>query len=93
MIDTLPSHYPETLHWGQALYDHPLHLDGLVWMSRRHNSVRSCVLFGSTTKDRRVEASDLALDPAHSYPTLAFGDGYELVVEACTGADVLITRP
>jgi hypothetical protein len=76
-----------------GLYDHPLHLDGIVWMSRRYNSVRACVLFGSTTSYHRVENSDLVLDTAHSLPTLAFGDGYELVVAACSAADVLITRP
>lgn len=93
LIDTLPSRYPETIPWGQALYDHPLHLDGIVWMSRRYNSIRACVLLGSTRNDQRVESGELVLDPAHSFATLAFGEGYELVVEACDGADVLITRP
>lgn len=93
LIETLPSRDPETLPWGQALYDHRLHVDGIVWMSRRYNSVRACALFGSTTNDRRVEDSDLVFDPARSFPTLAFGNGYELVVDACTAADVLITRP
>jgi hypothetical protein len=92
LIDTLPSRYPETLPWGQALYDYPDHLDGVVWMSRRYNSVRSCVLFGSTPDDERVTADDLALG-GRSYPTLAFGDGYALVVSVCAQADVLITRP
>lgn len=93
LIDTLPSRYADTLPWGQALYDHALHLDGIVWMSRRYNSIRACVLFGSTTDDQRVDNGDLVLDAAQSFPTLAFGDGYELVVDACTSADVLITRP
>jgi hypothetical protein len=93
LIDTQPSHYPDTIPWGQALYDHGLHLDGIVWMSRRYNSVRACVLFGSTSNDGRVEDSDLVLDPGQSFPTLAFGEGYELVVDVCTAADVLITRP
>jgi len=92
LIDTLPSRYPETVPWGQSLYAHPLHLDGIVWMSRRYNSIRACVLLGSTRNDQRVESSDLVLDPARSFPTLAFADGYELVVEACGAADVLITR-
>jgi len=93
LIDTLPSRYAETVPWGQALHEHPLHLDGIVWMSRRYNSIRACVLFGSTGYDERVESSDLVLDPARSFPTLAFADGYDLVVEACRAADVLITRP
>jgi hypothetical protein len=93
LIDTLPSRYPDTLPWGRALYDHALHLDGTLWMSLRYNSVGACVLFGSTTNDQRVENSDLISDPARSFPTLAFGDGYELIVDACTAADVLITRP
>jgi hypothetical protein len=92
LIDTLPSRYPDTLPWGQALYDLPERLDGIVWMSRRYNSVRACVLFGSTGTDTRVETADLALG-ARSFATLAFGDGYELVVSVCTAADVLITRP
>jgi hypothetical protein len=93
LIHTLPSRYPDTVPWGQALYEHPWHLDGIVWMSRRYNSIRACVLLGSTTNDQRVESGDLVLDPTQSFPTLAFGDGYELVVEACDAADVLITRP
>lgn len=93
LIDTLPSRYPDTLLWGQALYDLSLHLDGIVWMSRRYNSIRACVLFGSTRNDKRVENSDLVLDLAQSFATLAFGDGYDLIVDTCTAADVLITRP
>lgn len=93
LIDTLPSRYPDTLAWGRALYDHPLHVDGIVWMSRRYNSIRACVLFGSTADDHRVGISDLTIDLTRGFPTLAFGDGYELVVNACAAADVLITRP
>jgi hypothetical protein len=93
LIDTLPSRYPDTLPWGQALYGHAPHLDGILWTSRRYNSVRACVLFGSTTNDERVEGRDLVFDPAQSFPTLAFGDGYELIVDVCAAADVLITRP
>jgi hypothetical protein len=93
LIDTLPSRYPDTLPWGPALYDHARHLDGIVWMSRRYNSIRACVLFGSIGNDQRVENTDLVLDPAQSHPTLAFGYGYELILAACTEADVLITRP
>jgi hypothetical protein len=93
LIDTLPSRYAETLRWGQALYDHTLHLDGIVWMSRRYNSIRACVLFGSIPDDQRVNSTDLVLDPARSFPTLAFGAGYDLVVEVCAAAEVLITRP
>jgi hypothetical protein len=52
------------------------------------------VLFGSkTTNDQRVDSSHLAFDSGLSFPTLAFGDGYELVVSVCSAADVLITRP
>jgi RES domain len=93
LIDTLPTRYPDTLAWGQALYDHTLELDGIVWMSRRYNSMRACVLFGSTRSDERVASSDLVVDVARSFPTLAFGRGYELVAAVCTAADVLITRP
>ena len=93
LVDTLPTRYPDTLPWGQALYDHTLELDGIVWMSRRYNSMRACVLFGSTRSDERVASSDLVVDPARSFPTLAFGRGYELVADVCTAADVLITRP
>ena len=93
LIDTLPSRYPVAVPWGQALDEHRLHLDGIVWMSRGYNSIRACVLFGSTRNDQRVENSDLVLDSARSFPTLAFGEGYELVVDTCGAAHVLITRP
>jgi RES domain len=93
LIDTLPTRYPDTLPWGQALYDHALHLDGIVWMSRRYNSMRACVLFGSTRSDERIASSHLVVDLERSFPTLAFGRGYELVADVCTAADVLITRP
>lgn len=93
LIDTLPSRYPETLPWGQALYDHPEQLDGIVWMSRRYNSERALVLFGSSATDRRVDGADFVVDPDKGFATLAFGDGYELVATVCADADVLITRP
>ena len=80
LIDTLPSRYPDTIPWGQALYDHALHVDGIVWMSRRYNSIRACVLFGSTSNDHRVETRDLVFDPAQSFATLAFGEDRKSVV-------------
>lgn len=40
---TSPRLYPETVAWGQTAHD--AGLDGIVWMSRHHNSSRAYVLF------------------------------------------------
>lgn len=40
---TSPRLYPQTVEWGQAA--HAAGLDGVVWMSRHHNSSRAYVLY------------------------------------------------
>jgi hypothetical protein len=40
---TSPRDYPKTVLWGQAAYD--AGLDGIVWMSRHHNTSRAYVFF------------------------------------------------
>ena len=48
--------YPRTAAWAQWLWERSERVDGLLWVSRRHDGVRSLVLFGD-----RVAADDLEL--------------------------------
>jgi hypothetical protein len=93
LTDSPPAKYSETLPWAQALYDHPARYDGIVWMSRRYNSVRACVLFGTIGDDARVDGSDFDLEPSRSYATLGIGRGYEFVANLCAEVDVTIAWP
>ncbi len=82
---TLPSEYPRTRAWAQALYD-TTDCAGLVWMSRLHNAAKAYVLFGD-----RLGAGDLALveDPL----PLWFGPGRRLMDRFAEERAILIIEP
>jgi len=46
LIDSDPRSYPATAAWARALHDHPTQPDGLLWVSRQHNTSTAVVLFG-----------------------------------------------
>jgi hypothetical protein len=60
VIDTTSADYPETAKLAQALHDHQVEPDGLIWTSHQNDSERALILFGD-----RVVDGDLVLgDPA-----------------------------
>jgi hypothetical protein len=82
LIDTPPSSYPQTAKWGQAIYDHPERVDGIVWMSRQFDSRRALLLWAGAD---RVAADEIEL-VAGSVLALLAGEGYELAAQAALRA-------
>lgn len=83
LLESEADAYGETVRWAAALYRAPHRVDGLVWVSRQHDTSLALVLFGD-----RVEREDLLV----CKPTLplAFGAGLERVRSAAEAADITL---
>ena len=70
LIDAGPPHYPASALWAQAIHRCNLRIDGLVWVSRLHDTSFALVLFGD-----RVHRTELSVVeppvPLHDGPGLA----------------------
>lgn len=81
---TDPSEYPRTRQWAQALYSHGAH-DGLVWVSRLHNTGRAYTFFGD-----RVSEGDL--EPWGEPLPLFEAPGLDLVYELAEAYGITIVH-
>lgn len=83
LIETDSDHYGETVRWAQALHACDEAVDGLVWVSRQHDTSSAVVLFGDRVQrgHLRVVEPPLALyvDP-----------GYEMVERAAEAAGISV---
>jgi hypothetical protein len=83
LIEASDQQYRRTNAWARALHGCDEKIDGLVWVSRQNDDVRSVVLFGD-----RVPSSALR-NVGTSLP-LYDGPGYDLVRGAADRAGILI---
>lgn len=83
LIDSHSDSYPLTTLWARALHAANPAADGLVWMSRQHDTSRALVLFGD-----RVGRDVLAV--AEVPVPLAIGAGLEKVQAAAEHAGITI---
>lgn len=84
---------PSTAYWrttqlARAIFESPEDFDGLLWVSRQHDTSRAVVLFGG-----RVDASDIDTDPSVPTFPLDFGHGRDLVDEIADRVDITIVDP
>jgi hypothetical protein len=86
LIENDPRAYPHTAAWAQTLHDHSLAADGLLWVSRQHDTSQSLMLFGD-----RVSSADLLLTVGAVPLTLAAGAGLDAVCDAANRSGVTIT--
>jgi hypothetical protein len=77
--------YPETLRWAAALHATAERPDGMIWVSRQHDTSRSLVLFGD-----RVARDDLAVVEAPV--PLYLGIGFERVQQTAEEAEIVILQ-
>lgn len=77
--------YRDTARWAHALHAHPAGFDGLLWVSRQHETSRCLLLFGD-----RVPTDDLLVHDSAIPKPLAFGPGLELVCELADRAGITI---
>jgi hypothetical protein len=86
LIDSDPRSYRATASWAEALHDHPAQPDGLLWVSRQHNTSTALVLFGD-----RVPLEDLTAAPDAVPLTLGAGEGLAAVCLAANRAGITVT--
>lgn len=83
LIDSDADHYATTRRWGAALHDASA-ADGLIWMSRQHDTSEALVLFG----DRVARSAFDVIDPPRSlYPP---SPGWLDVLRAAESAGITI---
>jgi len=83
LIDSEAVQYPATRGWGEALHRSPLELDGIIWVSRQHDTSFACVLFGD-----RVDRSDL--DVVEPPMPLVWGPGFDQVQRAAEASGIAV---
>ena len=83
LIDCESDQYARTRRWAETLYQSNPQLDGLVWVSRQHDTSLAVVLFGD-----RIDRQDL--DIVEPPLPLAWGPGLEQVQRAAEQAGILI---
>ncbi len=82
LVESEASQYAWTRRWGESIH-RSRDVDGLVWVSRQHDTSFAAVLFGD-----RVARDDLeVLEPPLP---LAWGPGLERVWQAAEAADILV---
>jgi RES domain len=83
LIETDPDHYRETVRWAQALHAWAESVDGLVWVSRQHDTSSALVLFG----DRILREHLRVIEP----PLPLYADpGFELVERVAEQAGISV---
>jgi hypothetical protein len=83
LIESDSAHYPQTVHWARALHAASDRIDGLVWVSRQHDTAFALVLFGDRV--RRVD-----LDVVEPPLPLYLGAGFDEVQRAAGEAGIII---
>lgn len=86
LIESDSRSYADTAAWARTLHAHPRRVDGLMWVSRQHDTSRALVLFGD-----RVEVSALEVAPGTVPLALGAGAGLDAVCAAASRAGITIT--
>lgn len=81
LIESEADQYEKTAAWAQALYAGFPEIDGLVWMSRQHDSSRALILFKGRVGRNELEVVEAPLP-------LYVGSGLEKVQRAADQADI-----
>ncbi len=83
LIDCEADHYRRTRRWAEAIYRCQARPDGLVWVSRQHDSSLAIVLFGDRVDRAELEVVEPPLP-------IAWGPGLEEVQRAAEEAGILV---
>lgn len=82
--------YPVTALWARAIHADPERFDGIVWVSRQHDTSLAVMLFGDRV---RADELDLHLDRDGGLLPLLFGPGREVFDDVCDRADITVVDP
>jgi hypothetical protein len=83
LIEAEAPAYPATARWAAALHACTERFDGLVWMSRQHDTSQAVVLFGDRIERRDLELLDAPMP-------LYLGHGYRQVLNAAEAAGIVV---
>lgn len=83
LIESEADQYERTAAWARALHARCLDADGLVWMSRQHDSSRALILFGDRLAREDLEVVEPPLP-------LYYGPGLEKVQRAAEQAGIAV---
>lgn len=85
LVESGADQYGQTARWAEALHDCGDGIDGLVWVSRQHDTSLALVLFGD-----RVRRADLeVIEPPLP---LYLGAGFEEVQRAAEQAEITVAE-
>jgi hypothetical protein len=83
LIEAEVQHYPRTASWAAAFHAWSNEVDGLVWISRLHDTTFALVLFGD-----RLARTDLeVVEPPMA---IFLGEGFSRVEDAAEKAKITI---
>lgn len=77
------SQYSQTVRWARALHACGSEIDGLVWVSRQHDTSLALVLFGDRVRRADLEVVDPPLP-------LYLGPGFDEVQRAAEQAGITV---
>ncbi len=83
LIGSEAAHYAETRAWGEALHRCAAEVDGLVWVSRQHDTSFAMVLFGDRLRRDELDVIEPPLP-------VAWGPGLDRLFQAADKADILV---
>jgi hypothetical protein len=85
LIDCDADGYAGTVLWAQALHRSAAAFDGLVWISRLHDTSRALVLFGDRVRREELTVEEPPLP-------LAVGPGYGEVLRIADQAGIMVVE-
>lgn len=85
LIDSDADAYESTVLWARAFHRVHRRLDGLIWVSRQHDTSRAVVLFGDRVDRRDLEVAEAPLP-------LFLGVGLERAQAAAEAAGITIVE-
>ena len=83
LIETHSDRYGETVRWAQALHALDESIDGLVWVSRQHDTSSALVLFGDRVRREHLQVIEPPLP-------LYFDPGFDMVERAAEAAGITV---
>lgn len=87
IIDCEADQYTATRAWAMSLYEAAGVADGLIWMSRQHDSSEAVLLFGTCLQRHELE---VVAAPRSLYPP---SSGWHDVLVAAEAANITINMP
>jgi hypothetical protein len=85
LLDSDADHYSSTVLWAQALHRCRVRIDGLVWVSRLHDTSFALVLFGDRVRREELEVVKPSLP-------LSMGPGLKTLRRAAEQAGFTLLR-